>query len=225
MKKALLVLFIIISLMVTGCVYEPIDTDVIINGDLTVSGNTTTNWIEISHSGWDDLRFPVQSLKVNDARPPIWSDIITPGQTLAFEDKAIALQEEQVSFIVQLPHSWEEGTQLYFHIHYAYPSSIPDTRSTWTLEYDWQNENELFGLGTTTITCYTEYSDADVLKSQRVYFPAINGTGKTFSSILVCSLTRHSSDVSDNYTDNVNLLEIDVHYQINTFGSYTQESK
>ena len=225
MRYKYLLLLLLPILALSGCVYDPIDNDVTINGNLIVSDNTTTNWIEITHPGWDDLRFPVQALKINDARPPVWSDIITPGQTLAFEDKAIALQEEQVSFIVQLPHSWAEGTQLYFHIHYAYPSSIPDTRSTWTLEYDWQNEDGLFGLGTTTITTYTEYSDADVLKSQRVYFPAIDGTGKTLSSIIVCSLTRHSSDASDNYTDNVNLLEVDVHYQINTFGSHTQESK
>lgn len=225
MRYKYLLLLLLPILALSGCVYDPIDNDVTINGNLIVSDNTTTNWIEITHPGWEDLRFPVQALKINDARPPVWSDIITPGQTLAFEDKAIALQEEQVSFIVQLPHSWDEGTQLYFHIHYAYPSSIPDTRSTWTLEYDWQNEDGLFGLGTTTITTYTEYSDADVLKSQRVYFPAIDGTGKTLSSIIVCSLTRHSSDASDNYTDNVNLLEVDVHYQINTFGSHTQESK
>lgn len=244
------IMALILILGLTGCTVE--DADAVgwahlnVRGQFDANGNRVINigspaqdndaankeYVDTSIAAipaggpyWEDLRFPANALKLSGVRPPAWSSVITPGETLSFEDIAVLGNEQQISFIVQIPHSWVVGTSIYFHLHYAYTSSIPDTRSLWTLEYDWQNNNALFGLGTHTISTYTDYSDTTALKNQTVSFTPVSGTGKNISSIIVCQLTRHSSDASDNYTDDVILLEIDVHYLTDGNGSSAQYEK
>lgn len=199
-------------------------------------GNTTdySEWDEngfMSLTGdavaWDDLLFPVSSIRLTSVgiNPPLESATILPGVTYAFEDKGLAGQEQSIVFVVQLPHSYKEGSDIYFHIHYAYPIAQNNTRSLWKLEYDWQNDGGTFNTGTSTVSCYTDYTDGTTLKNKLSSFGVISGAGKDISSILVCRLYRNSSDVSDNYTAQINLLEVDVHIENDTLGSRTQFNK
>ena len=52
-------------------------------------------------------------------------------------------------------------------------------------------------------------------------FAALSGTGKTISSMLLCRIFRDATGagLTDDYDNDVGLLEIDFHYEIDTAGS------
>ena len=179
------------------------------DGTILFTGNATV---------WDDLRFPVSSVKRLGFSDPGWRQFKDSGggsvgvYSLAF-DKNI---EEEVYFTVQLPHSYKEGSNITPHVHWS-PADGDAGNVVWALEYTWANMNGTFGNTTTIIV--TDAADGTVGKHQFVDFSAIDGTGKTISSILMCRLYRFSSSGADTYDDDAFLLEIDFHFEMDTIGS------
>jgi hypothetical protein len=53
----------------------------------------------------------------------------------------------------------------------------------------------------------------------------MDATGKVQSSMLVCRIYRDSTSVEDSFVDFAALLEVDFHYQINSFGSALEYAK
>lgn len=137
---------------------------------------------------------------------------------------------EAMSFTVQLPHSWKEGSTIYPHIHWT-PSSTGTGNAEWNFEYTWANydaaspqafpaittstvvTNGPFTLGTHMITALTSGN------------AGISATGKRVSSILICRIWRNSANAADTYGGNLGLLSLDFHYEINTFGSHLEYVK
>ena len=165
---------------------------------------------------WDDLRVPVTSVRVPGSKAPTWTSY-SAGQLLAFDYQAVAGNEEEVYFVAQLPHSYKEGTNITPHVHW-----IPDTDEAtlrWGLEYEWVNVNGSFS-ATTTIYVDQAVGVDDSDKQFKTIFSAIDGTGKTISSMLVCRLFRNSSHANDTAeTIDALLIEIDFHFEMDTVGS------
>ncbi|MFC1878993.1 hypothetical protein ACFLZW_03685 [Chloroflexota bacterium] len=65
----------------------------------------------------------------------------------------------------------------------------------------------------------TDAADGTAYKHQIASFAAISGTGKTLSSVLLCRIYRKAGDGSDNYDADAALLEFDIHYEVDAFGS------
>jgi hypothetical protein len=210
---------------------------------------TVKRW---EHSGatktqFEDLRVPMNAIRVGPARPPTFAaGPVAPFNTIPiwwFAYQAVAGNEEQMYFAVQLPHSWKEGTQLYPHIHWTphLSAGAANLCVKWGLEYSWANVGTTFP-GTTTI--YTDATDdstqteqAEQLVQNRHYLsrfevdnlgaPAtIDSTGQTLSSMLVCRVFRNSSHADDDHvTAAAGLLEVDFHYEVDGFGSDIEHSK
>lgn len=181
-----------------------------------VNGN-----LRLNESVWDDLRIPVNAIRVPTSNYPDWYGY-KGGQVLAFGDQAVEGNEEYINFNVQLPHNWKEGTNIEPHVHWVVESAV-EADVVWQLTHSWANIGGTFPSETTINLIdssgggsnYHVYSD----------FSAINGSGKTLSSMLICSLCRHSSDAGDTLTSvDALLLEIDFHYQIDRFGSKYEAS-
>jgi hypothetical protein len=168
---------------------------------------------------WDDLRAPVNMAKLRGTADPVWSDAVG-GQTLVFSPT----QMKEIYFILQLPHSYIEGTDIVPHVHWLYGANTVGESCRWGLEY-WWNEHDVFLGGPTTIYVNTALSNNDAVMPFITSFPAIAGTGHTISSFLNCRLFRDATDVSDNYTSNVYLFEFDIHFETNGRGSEGELSK
>jgi hypothetical protein len=171
-------------------------------------------------AGWEDLRFPASSVRSAAGKEPTWTDYKS-GQVLAFADQAVAGNEETIFFNVQLPHGWRDGTNLIPHVHWV---GEDDTAGNvrWALTYSWANFDAAFGAAT-EITVDDANAATDV--HNLATFAEISGSGKTFSSMLVCSLRRNSSHANDTLTGkDAYLLEVDFHYQHDSLGTRTATS-
>ncbi len=190
---------------------------------------------------WDDLRFPLSSVSKGGVKDPTFTQWKTDGAGSRgiydwhFAYQAVAANEEEVFFNAQLPHGYEEGTDLHFHVHWTPAvSGGAGQFAKFGLEYIWVNVNGNYPANTTII-----YSDAsgsavastsgdDTLihgKHYKTLFPVIIGTGKTISSILSCRFFRNSSHGDDTLIQDAIVPEVDFHFQMNSLGSTTEFAK
>ena len=69
-------------------------------------------WSTIQGQAWDDLRTPATAIPIRGQSGDPDADV---DGTLLFD----ASTAEQVALLFQLPHAWEHGTGVRFHIHWA----------------------------------------------------------------------------------------------------------
>lgn len=138
-------------------------------------------------------------------------------------------ESQELHFSVQLPHCWDEGTNLEPHVHWVGDESGGSGQDvSWGLEYTWVNIGGTYGNTTLIYGDETIYSETIVPSKHYITeLPSINGSGKTFSSMLLCRIFRDAAGNggTDDYTGNAGLLEIDFHYQIDAIGSNQEYSK
>jgi hypothetical protein len=171
--------------------------------------------MELVNSVWDDMQFPVTAVKLSGTKPPTWTDY-KGGQVLAFSDQATEGNEEIVYFNVQMPHGYKEGSSITPHVHWVGEDNTAGNVA-WKLSYSWANFDSAFPSETEEAIIGAN-GETDIQNTAG--FTAISGTGKTMSSMLICSLRRFSSDASDTFTSkDAYLLEVDVHVELNRFGS------
>jgi len=214
---------------------------VLLNDDSVTAASASigdgTNDVDISSVGiylegtatmWDDLRISSNAFKLGTSNDPGFSVFKTNGSGsqgvfLYWFDPA---SEEEIYFVAQMPHTWDEGTNIEPHVHWvpADTAAGAGTDVCWGLEYTWQNINGTFG--NTTIIYADEQTNGatETLTDGKHYiteFSAIDATGKTMSSMLICRLFRDADSVggTDDYDDDAGLLEVDFHYQVNSLGS------
>ncbi|MBK8495514.1 MAG: hypothetical protein WAR78_00310 [Ferruginibacter sp.] len=187
------------------------------------AGNSTSpSWRKVAAGGdikWDDLRVTLDkgsssaSLEYlnGSSGPQIWYFRNNEGV-------------EAMSFTVQLPHSWKEGTTIYPHLHWL-PKSTATGNVEWKLEYTWANYDNETPQVFPAITTSTTVSTGGFIKNAHSITPlttgntGIDGTGKKISSILICRLWRNSSNAADTYNDDAGLLFLDFHILVDGFGS------
>jgi hypothetical protein len=188
--------------------------------DLTITCGTEKTLV-LTTAVWEDLRAPATEVRLPASGYYNPAEVeYKGGIVLAFGDEAS--NEEEVSFLFQLPHSYKEGSDIYPHVHWVGEDNT-SANVKWGLEYSWANVGVAFP---TTTTIYVIDANADTDVHNMASFAAITGTGKTVSSMLICRLFRNSSSADDTYTGkSAYLLEFDLHYQIDTLGSRTETAK
>jgi hypothetical protein len=88
---------------------------------------------------WDDLRVPVNAIRVGPVRPADFSVFRDGLLSLAFSTTF----EQQVYFAVQMSHRWDQSTPIRPHVHWSVTSTNIGTVA-WNLEYSWANINDAF---------------------------------------------------------------------------------
>ena len=171
---------------------------------------------------WDDLRVTVNQVKVPAAKYPAWT-AYSAGLLLGYLYQAVEGNEEEVYFVVQLPHSYKEGSDITPHVHWVGNENATDASEIvrWGLEYEWINMDGSFS-ATTTIWVDATIEDDEGDKHFLNSFAAIDGTGKTISSVLICRLFRNSSHENDTYDSGTALallIDVDIHFELDTVGS------
>jgi len=181
--------------------------------DINCGANKT---ILLTQVVYDDLRFPAGSVKGAGAFPP--TDTAYKGGIVpAF---STGPNNESIQFVAQLPHTYKQGTDIVFHLHWTIPVSGAGGGAEnvkWDFTYSWANVGSAFpAQSSATITVDVQ---ADVLDDHMIdNIVTISGTGKNISSMIVCSLTRDVG-VANDYANDAYFLEADFHFQIDTLGS------
>jgi hypothetical protein len=196
-----------------GTNYSSFEAD----GTLVFNGTATV---------WDDFRISATSSKLGGTKDPGFTVFKTNGSGSqgVFVYWFDASTEEELYFVVQMPHSWA-GTAITPHVHWV-PKTTSDEAPTnqaveWGLEYTWADEGTAFG---NTSIIYAKSTVVPLVADThyRTDFAAITPSASQdgLSSMLVCRIFRNATDATDDtYEDDAGLLEIDFHYELNTVGS------
>jgi hypothetical protein len=175
---------------------------------------------------WDDLRVSMDEgdhgAELDDMPgvsngPQIWY--------FRYDEKVDAM-----CFVVQMPHSWKEGSTIYPHVHWTPKATLSGTVE-WNFEYSWQNYNSTTPIAFPGITTNSIVSEAGLVTgthhktSLTASNAGIDGTNMKISSLLICRIWRNSSTTGDTYNDDAGLLSFDIHFQIDTVGSRGTFSK
>lgn len=168
-----------------------------------------------SENNYDDLRFPASSVRLGGAAPATFQGY-KDGGVLSFA----STPNQFIYIVAQMPHTWQEGTDIEAHIHWTIPTSgsgVGAENVKWDLTYSWSNIGGLIpNSSSDTVTVDVQSQTADY--HQYTSFGTITGTGKTYSSCLIMSLKRDTA-VSNDYAQAVYLIEFDLHYKKNRFGT------
>ena len=163
--------------------------------------------IEVADSFYtEDLRTTASSIRLPTGNPPT-STAYQGGEVLAFPTNADA----KIYFEFQMPHARQDDSDINIHLHYALSEdgASPDSVK-WVLTYTWANIDGTIAAPTTVN--YTMDVDGEIDSTHYLdYMITITGTGKTYSSVLICSLMRDVSE--DAYAGSVYLIELDAHYK------------
>lgn len=197
------------------------------SGNVFIGDAGTTNYLKIEADGtlefngnatvFDDLRTPLTAIRITGpggTTPP--DEVLYKGSVvLAFG--GAGTDDEKAFFVVQIPHTYKEGSNITPHIHWT-PEDNGAGNVRWVLTYSWANVGSAFPAESTDTQVFA--CDTVTDKHQVDGFTAISGTGKTISSMLLCSIQREDSDASDTYdSKDAYLLEIDFHFEKDTVGS------
>ena len=212
MKKIFTLLFL------AGLSYCLSGQEVKLNTNLSIEADGTVR-MDDAASVWDDLRVTLDKgssaatlgYVFGNSGPQIWY----------FRDNNSL---EAMSFTVQLPHSWKEGSTIYPHIHWT-PDETRSGDVEWNFDYTWANYDASTPEVFPAITTNAVVSSGPYTANTHLITPLTPGnegltaTGKKISSILICRIWRDSSNPADTYNAYSGLLFIDFHYQLDTFGS------
>jgi len=196
--------------------------DLINDGDLILNCGTDKT-LKLQDTVWDDLRTPANSSKKVPGKEAK-DETYKSGLIIKFE-KA---DDQAVAFNVQLSHNYKLGTDIEFHIHIVTPvagsgSGAENVKFDFT--YSWADIGDAFPDATTVIAIRDVQNDGADDHILMEIADSIDGSGISgVSSMLICSLTRDVS-VANNYDENIYLIEVDFHYQIDTIGSRTEMTK
>jgi hypothetical protein len=213
--------FVLINLAQSSVAQE-----VKINTNLAVESDGTVR-MDNSATVWDDLRVPM-NFGTSSNLATTWTSFL--GNT--YLDAFKASGTDALYFQAQLPHNYKEGTDIYAHIHWS-PITAPTSGNNgvyWDLEYTWANNGETFP-ATSTLSGYEVVPAlTGDLVAKRHYITkigtsGISGSGKAISSMIICRIARLGDNVNDTYSGLAGALEVDFHYQVDTFGSREEYTK
>lgn len=180
------------------------------------------NGLNAGYDCWDDLRTPATVIPlagfVND---PDYDD--TYGGIL-FDPDVI----EAVFIQVQMPHAWKEGSNIIPHVHWMKSTSAAGD-VLWQLNYRWAPIGEVMDSEATVLTVSSPVGgtpDADTANQHLISsFGEVDTTGKSISDMLLMVFGRIGTSEDDTYDADARLIEFDIHYQIDAFGSAGQFTK
>lgn len=161
---------------------------------------------------WEDLQSVIVANGIGTAA--VYDGTTYPG-TLLFSGTA----DRYVSGVVQMPHSWKEGTSIVPHIHWTKTGADAGGNAV-SWEMRWAGGK--IGSQILSLVSWTAGSliHGDLTTSEMhnvTSFPELALTGYTVSTIIAWELRRLGS--TDAYGSNTRLLSVDFHYQRNASGS------
>jgi len=176
------------------------------------------NTLVLTAPVYREITVPMAQAKAPTALSPTW----IPYQSCQVPYFS-AIAVNVIYFVVQMPHDYQEGTDLEFHIHIAHPdANAGDSR--WYCTYSWANVGDDFAVPLNGFVIHASPLDADEHEQVEV-IPVINGAGMSIDSVILCSISRIGTALDDTYPSDISLFSADFIYQADTMGSRGQFTK
>lgn len=175
---------------------------------------------------WGDLTFQITTLATGGA-PPTPGNFGPSGSIRCYLfDGGSTL--EAVEGAIQMPHRWKVGTAIYPHVHWA-PTTTGLGDVLWQLEYYWLGFNEAASGAPTNIQAALTPAQGAPMgtawKHMINSFSPITPSTQNISSIMMFRLFRDPTASGDSYAASAALMAFDIHYQIDSFGSFDEYAK
>ena len=200
------------------------DTKFEADGTVVFEGNATV---------WDDFLVNPDATSRGGSKAPTWGgsafkkseDGTSQGVFLWMFSTT---EENELYFTVQLPHKYKVGTALYPHVHWTTAVGTPTaTNVVWGLEYS------VVAIGgnypvTQTLTSSSIINAITLTGTHQHLISSLGsipGTGIGISTIIICRLYRAAGHTNDTFANEVGLLSMDFHYEIDTEGSRSEYTK
>jgi hypothetical protein len=171
---------------------------------------------------YDDIRAPANVIRILGVpADPDWGVFRGSVYTYLFDDST----DEETWLWLQLPHSYKLGTDLDCHIHWS-PMTANTGNVRWCMAYTFGD------IGATmpnpaAATCVNSAADNEQYKHLYADLMNIDGSGISgVSAMLGVYLYREGTDgVNDTFTGDAAFFEFDCHFQMDTPGSGSEQSK
>jgi hypothetical protein len=174
----------------------------------------------LKNAVYNDINIPADTLGIGPSVPDFAVVFGAGGiRKYCFDGGALT---EALHGSSEIIHGYKEGTDIQVHLHLM-PANTGTGRAKFGLEYTWANVTSVFPSNTTVFANVTAEGTAWVYKD--LNFPVADGTGKLIESGIAFRVFRDPTDSEDTYTGDVCLIQMGIHYQIDTLGSATIESK
>lgn len=166
---------------------------------------------------WDDQQVTIGRVRVG-ASAPTWT-AYKGGEILAFNKS----QDNKIVFDMQYSHRLKIGTNIKFHIH----DTVPDNNSgdiRWVLTVSFADIDSKFPNETSYTIVQTIAINS---QDDHIFFNISDNIGNSndVSGIAICSLTRTGTHDDDTYNNDVYLIGLDAHLQIDDVGSSQELTK
>ncbi len=137
--------------------------------------------------------------------------------------------EEELYFSFEAPMDYKEGTDTYLEIHWAPKTNGGVGKKVcWGMEHTFVDEGEIIGV-TTLHYQDTATIDEDLVADKHYRSEIIThpGAGLKIDHIHLVRMFRDATGAggTDDYNDDVILLSIDIHYQVDGLGALTKDAK
>jgi len=179
---------------------------------------------------WDDLRVVPGAFQFVGSGDPTLSNWQPGGAGTTF--KVYKFQKNDAVYAsTQMPHSYKEGTDLYFHIHWT-PCDRGNEEDGnlvgWKVDYTIANVNGTF-VSSSTVDLSDACSGTDD-KHEITSSVQVSGTGLKISHIIMLKIYRSDTGADDTWVGSTAaqspaILEFDIHFQINSYGSRQETVK
>lgn len=167
--------------------------------------------VELQNTVYEDQQVNLGAVGFG-ASAPTWT-AYKSSEVLAFANN----QSNEITFNLQYSHKIKTGTTTEFHIHVVPPdNNSGDVR--WQLTVSYANVGSTFGAASTaTATQTISANSQDTHLAFQVDSSFASSTN--ISGIALCSLTRLGSDAADTYANDIYLIGLDSHFEVDTMGS------
>jgi hypothetical protein len=181
------------------------------------SGTLEIGNIIISTDLYEDLRFPVQSFRVQGSTN-VPDFLMFKGNTYiyAFDDSTM----EQVFLTMQLPHSRKDDSMILPHFHFSNKDSLNNGTVRFCNEITCSN---VYGVFSDNVNlCVNTY----IAPTQEYthYMSDMIHIENSLKASAICTIRvyRDAANVEDTFPDDIYLLEYDIHYIIDKLGEVSE---
>ena len=209
------------------------DTKLQVVGD-TKLGDDNTNYLNVDSSGrvllkgtaqtWEDIRIIPGAFQFPGVADPTLESWQPGGAGATFKVYKFKINDE-VHFTCQIPHNYKEGSDLKPHLHWTPCDRGNEENGNtvgWKIDYSWANADATFA-SSATVDLSDACSGIDD-QHEQTDSGTITGTNKNISGLLQIRLYRSDTNADDTWVGvtaalSPAILEFDLHYEIDGFGS------
>lgn len=178
---------------------------------------------------------------------PVWEDLIVSTAAVRLGGASAATEvaykgglvagfgtgsDQNMYFTFQLPHAYKIGTDVEFHIHWTIAASGAGAgveNVEWLFTSSACSPNlaatfESWPTATDHAALVVDVQNITADNHMATEIATLTGTNFLASEVIICSLQRNV-DTSDDYGDAAYVVQLDLHYQVDTMGSRTEWAK